>query len=55
MELQLGVDMLAEITSVKKHFIPGEHDWYLDMGEAWNRHFGESPWMFDHKGVRIIG
>ena len=54
-ELQLGVEMLGEITSVKKHFIPGEHDWYLDMGEAWNGHFGESPWMFDHKGVRIIG
>lgn len=53
-ELQLGADMLAEI-NVKKLFIPGEHDWYLDLGEKWNEHFGESPWKMDHKGVRIIG
>ena len=53
-EIQLGAELLQEVT-IPKHFIPGEHDWYLDMGESWNSHFGESPWMFDHKGVRIIG
>ena len=53
-ELALGADLLKEV-KVKKHFIPGEHDWYLDMGETWNSQFGESPWKFDHKGVRIIG
>jgi 3',5'-cyclic AMP phosphodiesterase CpdA len=53
-ELDLGNELLGEI-SLKKYFIPGEHDWYLDMGETWNRLFGESPWTFDHKGVRIIG
>jgi 3',5'-cyclic AMP phosphodiesterase CpdA len=53
-ELQLGKEMLDEIT-VKKFFIPGEHDWYLDMGDKWNEYFGESPWVMDHKGVRIIG
>ena len=51
---ELGVDLLKEVT-VRKHFIPGEHDWYLDMGETWNDHFGESPWTFKHKGVLIIG
>lgn len=40
---------------IKKVFIPGEHDWYLDMGATWNRMFGKSPWTFDHKGVRFIG
>ena len=53
-ELQLGADLLKEV-KIKTYFIPGEHDWYLDMGAAWNRMFGASPWAFDHKGVRIIG
>jgi len=53
-ELRLGADLLKEIT-IKKVFIPGEHDWYLDMGATWNRMFGATPWSFDHKGVRFIG
>ena len=53
-ELQLGADLLKEV-KIKTYFIPGEHDWYLDMGAAWNKMFGASPWTFDHKGVRIIG
>ncbi|CRI64595.1 Metallophosphoesterase [Thiocapsa sp. KS1] len=53
-ELELGAELLKEVT-IKKVFIPGEHDWYLDMGETWNRMFGETPWAFDHKGVRFIG
>jgi calcineurin-like phosphoesterase family protein len=53
-ELQLGAEILQAIT-IKKHFIPGEHDWYLDMGATWDKMFGKSPWTFDHKGVRFIG
>jgi 3',5'-cyclic-AMP phosphodiesterase len=53
-ELQLGADLLKEI-KIKKVYIPGEHDWYLDMGATWNKMFGKSPWFFDHKGVRFIG
>jgi Icc protein len=53
-ELELGAELLGEVT-IKKVFIPGEHDWYLDMGDTWNRMFGETPWTFDHKGVRFIG
>jgi 3',5'-cyclic-AMP phosphodiesterase len=53
-ELDLGAELLKEI-KIKKHFIPGEHDWYLDMGAKWNKLFGASPWKFDHKGVRFIG
>lgn len=53
-EIQLGADLLKEV-KIKKYFIPGEHDWYLDMGSSWNKHFGESPWTFDHKGVRFVG
>jgi hypothetical protein len=53
-ELELGNELLKEV-KIKKVFIPGEHDWYLDMGKTWNKLFGKSPWRFDHKGVRIIG
>jgi Icc protein len=53
-ELRLGAELLQAV-KIKKYFIPGEHDWYLDMGATWNRMFGTAPWTFDHKGVRFIG
>jgi Icc protein len=53
-ELQLGAELLKSLT-IKKYFIPGEHDWYLDMGAMWMKLFGRQPWTFDHKGVRFIG
>jgi 3',5'-cyclic AMP phosphodiesterase CpdA len=53
-ELRLGNDILKEIT-IQKRFIPGEHDWYLDMGKTWISLFGDSPWTFEHKGVQFIG
>jgi hypothetical protein len=53
-ELDLGADILKEVT-IKKVFIPGEHDWYLDMGTKWVALFGKAPWTFDHKGVRFVG
>jgi calcineurin-like phosphoesterase family protein len=53
-ELELGNEILKEV-KVKKVFIPGEHDWYLDMGKKWTALFGPATWTFDHKGVRFIG
>lgn len=53
-ELDLGADILKEV-KIRKVFIPGEHDWYLDMGKKWESLFGKSPWTFDHKGVRFVG
>lgn len=53
-ELELGVDLLKDLT-IKKYYIPGEHDWYLDMGKKWGELFGQPNWTFDHKGVRFIG
>ena len=53
-ELDLGNDILKEV-KIKKVFIPGEHDWYLDMGKKWEALFGKQPWSFDHKGVRFVG
>jgi hypothetical protein len=53
-ELRLGNQILKDL-KVKKVMIPGEHDWYLDMGKVWKDLFGEPNWTFDHKGVRFVG
>jgi 3',5'-cyclic AMP phosphodiesterase CpdA len=53
-ELDLGNQLLKEVT-IRKVFIPGEHDWYLDMGKKWTGLFGSPNWTFDHKGVRFVG
>src|SRR6266545_4284848 len=53
-ELDLGNQILGEI-KIKKVFIPGEHDWYLDLGKKWTSMFGDPNWTFDHKGVRFVG
>jgi 3',5'-cyclic AMP phosphodiesterase CpdA len=53
-ELELGAEILKEVKA-QKHFIPGEHDWYLDMGKKWEQMFGQPNWTFDHKGVRFVG
>ncbi|OLD83222.1 MAG: metallophosphoesterase [Chloroflexi bacterium 13_1_20CM_54_36] len=53
-ELELGNQILQEV-KIKKYFIPGEHDWYFDMGEKWRKLYGAPNWTFDHKGVRFIG
>ena len=53
-ELDLGEQLLRAIT-IPKYFIPGEHDWYLDMGKLWEKKFGGSPWSKDIKGVHFVG
>jgi len=53
-ELELGNELLKEV-KIPKYFIPGEHDWYLDMGKKWGELFGKPTWSMDHKGVRFIG
>jgi len=53
-ELDLGNDILKEV-KIRKVFIPGEHDWYFDMGQKWRALFGQPNWTFDHKGVRFVG
>lgn len=53
-ELELGNQILKEV-KIKKYFIPGEHDWYFDMGAKWRELYGDPNWTFDHKGVRFVG
>jgi Icc protein len=53
-ELELGNEILKEV-KIRKVFLPGEHDWYLDLGKKWMELYGKPNWTFDHKGVRFIG
>jgi hypothetical protein len=32
----------------------GEHDFYLDMGEYWEKQLGPHYYSFDHKGVHFV-
>jgi len=53
-ELVKGKKILDKLKMPYK-VIPGEHDYYLDMGKAWRGLFGDEHWSFDHKGTHIIG
>ncbi len=53
-QLVKGKKILSKLKMPVK-YIPGEHDWYLDMGTVWRGLFGKETWSFDHKGVHFIG
>jgi 3',5'-cyclic-AMP phosphodiesterase len=53
-QLVKGQKILSKL-KMPMRVIPGEHDWYLDMGAAWRGMFGKETWSFDHKGVHFIG
>jgi 3',5'-cyclic-AMP phosphodiesterase len=65
-QLVKGKKILSKLKA-KMVIIPGEHDWYVDLGKAWQGHYGgfnpasgqrageKDYWSFDHKGVHFIG
>lgn len=52
-ELELGKQILKTVKAPVKMMV-GEHDWFLDMGEAWKGMFGPDRYSFDHKGVHFV-
>jgi 3',5'-cyclic AMP phosphodiesterase CpdA len=52
-ELDLGAQILKALKAPVK-MIVGEHDWFLDMGDAWKSMFGPATYSFDHKGVHFV-
>ena len=52
-ELAEGAQILKALKP-KTYMMVGEHDWYLDMGDAWRKHFGRDVYSFDHKGVHFV-
>jgi 3',5'-cyclic AMP phosphodiesterase CpdA len=52
-ELEEGAQILKAVKAPIKMMV-GEHDWYLDMGDNWRKHFGKDTYSFDHKGVHFV-
>jgi len=53
-ELDHGMEMLSGL-NYKIHGVMGEHDYYLDLGEYWEKVFGHPQWYsWDHKGVHFV-
>jgi len=53
-QLAKGKRILSKLKAPLR-VIPGEHDWYLDMGAAYRANFGNETWSFNLKGVHFIG
>jgi hypothetical protein len=47
-------DIVSGLRVKTLHFMAGEHDAALDRGEAYQQHFGELHYSFDHRGVHFI-
>lgn len=47
-------DIARGLKNPNVKFMPGEHDAALDHGAAWSEFFGQTHYVFDHKGVHFI-
>ncbi len=52
-ELDHGAEIMSALRH-KVHYVMGEHDYYLDLGEYWEKLFGPQYYSFDHKGVHFV-
>lgn len=52
-ELDHGAQILSALHG-NVHYVMGEHDYYLDLGEYWEKLFGPQYYSFDHKGVHFV-
>lgn len=52
-EIDHGLDILSGLRP-KAHYILGEHDYYLDLGEYWSKQLGPHYYSFDHKGTHFV-
>lgn len=53
-ELDHGAEIMSALRYDKVHYVMGEHDYYLDLGEYWEKLFGPQYYSFDHKGVHFV-
>jgi len=53
-ELDHGMEILSGL-NYQIYGVMGEHDYYLDLGEYWEKVFGHPQWYsWDHKGVHFV-
>ena len=52
-EIDHGLDLIGALRG-DVHYVMGEHDYYLDLGEHWRKRLGPNHYSFDHKGVHFV-
>lgn len=52
-EIDHGLELLSGLRA-DVHYVMGEHDYYVDLGEYWRRQLGPDHYSFDHKGVHFV-
>jgi Icc protein len=52
-ELDHGLEIMSKLRG-KVHYVTGEHDYYLDLGEYWQSKISPLYYSFDHKGVHFV-
>jgi 3',5'-cyclic AMP phosphodiesterase CpdA len=52
-EIDHGLELLGGLQG-DVHYVMGEHDYYLDLGEHWRKRLGPDHYSFDHKGVHFV-
>ncbi|MBU2572261.1 MAG: metallophosphoesterase [Gammaproteobacteria bacterium] len=52
-ELDHGAEIMSALR-YKVHYVMGEHDYYLDLGDYWEQLFGAQYYSFNHKGVHFV-
>ena len=52
-EIDHGLEILSALR-VDVHYVMGEHDYYVDLGEYWRKQLGPDHYSFDHKGVHFV-
>lgn len=52
-EIDHGLELLSALRG-KIHYVMGEHDYYVDLGEYWSSQLGPQWYSFDHKGVHFV-
>ncbi|GMQ89419.1 MAG: metallophosphoesterase [Gammaproteobacteria bacterium] len=52
-EIDHGLEILGGLSG-KVHYVMGEHDYYVDLGDYWRRQLGPDHYSFDHKGVHFV-
>lgn len=52
-EIDHGLEILSGLNA-KTHYVMGEHDYYVDLGDYWRKQLGPDHYSFDHKGVHFV-
>lgn len=52
-EIDHGLEIMSAVSG-KVHYVMGEHDYYVDLGEYWESQLGPQWYSFDHKGVHFV-